>query len=204
MTPTLVVLLPILAILYRAAYRDKVVRFLFLYMCAKFFIDIFMWIAASNKQPNLYLENIEWIIRFYLLSRMLYEIFELKFNKTTVIYGAAIYSFVLGIDLIEHGIAKSLSYIAVVEASIMLTLCCAYLFEVMKLMNVPWLPGHRPFYIVAAVLFYFAGTIFLRPLAPYLNVHPYNINMETLYLMPFFVETASWLVVSVGFVVNNR
>lgn len=203
MAPTLAVILPILAILFRVAYRQRAIRFLFVYMLAKFTIDIFMWVAASNRQPNLYLENIEWIIRFYLLARMFYDLFELSFSKAVVIYGAIIYTLVLGIDIIDHDFYHSLSYIGLAECIVMLALCCLYLFETMTLLRIHWLPGHSPFYVVAALLFYYAGTLFLRPMAPYLNQHPYNLQMQEVYLLAYTVESLSWGIVSLGFFVSK-
>lgn len=204
MAPTLAVLLPILAILFRVAHRERAIRFLFVYMLAKLGIDVFMWYLASKSQPNLYLENIEWIIRFYLISRMFYELFELPFNRTIVIYGASIYTFILGLDIIDHNFYQSLSYIGLAECIFMLTLCCSYLFETMSLLKIHWLPGYAPFYVVAALLFYYAGTLFLRPVAPYLNQHPYNLQMEEVYLLAYIVEAISWGIISLGFFVSKR
>lgn len=203
MAPTLAILLPIMAILFRVAHRHVAIRFLFIYMVTKFILDVFMWIAASERQPNLYLENIEWILRFYILSRMFYELFDLPFNRSVVVYAAGIYTLILGIDLIEHNFTQSLAYIGLAECIVMLVFCCSYFFETMALLKIHWLPTHPPFYVIAALLFYYAGTLFLRPMAPYLNQHPYNLQMQAVYLMPFIVETISWVIIFFGILVSK-
>lgn len=195
---TFITAVPIITFMIRSAHHKKAVRFFFIYLVAKFCIELLMFYMASEGMNNLFLGNILTIVTYCLIAKMFHEAYEGLMYKKTVTWCSVVFFGVVIIDTYRDGFIDSFRYSSMFECIFIMTFSLLYFHELIRHPRVPNLFAYPFFWLCSALILYFATMVFVAPLGYYLDRWPVNHTLYVFTLIPSILESAYLLIVSFG------
>lgn len=183
-----ITILPIVTFLYRMAYLDVRLKFLFWMLVFKLVIDLAGLAMAIKSQNNLFLANAFVLCRYCFLARMFYEAFNGKRLKNINIAFSLLFLSVYILDFWAVGAYQSLRYSGTLECLLIMTMCCMYYYQLITELRIKNLLAFPFFWVCSSLLIYFAALTFITPLYYYTDRYPINQHLLLFNSLTYIFE----------------
>ncbi len=204
-TSIFISLLPLILIISKKAYNDKVFYIFMIYVIYKIVIDLIMFHYAALRFNTLIFFNISIPIRYALLGSMFYLKIESKTFKK-LIAGSIILNFIFFIwdlfqanpeitDLHNH---ELLLYSVTIECVLMIFWILIYFKELIQLLKINNLLTYPFFWVCSGLLLYYSSFVFIAPVFHYTFKWGNWLDIGLLEYIPNVFEIVSMLFVSIG------
>lgn len=193
---TLLTVLPISTFIFRMAYYQRAVRFLFWFLVVKLTVELVMFYLASKGMPNLYLANTLIIVGYFLVAKMFHEVYDGISYKRIVVGCSVVFSLVVCFDIYRDGMEYSFRYSGMFECIFIMLFGLMYFHELIRHPKIPSLYTYPLFWVCSSLLLYFAPCVFLSPMAFYLDRWPINDMMHVFTIIPYILESMYLIILS--------
>lgn len=194
----------IITFMYRRVLKIHALRYFFTYLVVKLVIELIMFYMASQVMNNLYLGNILTVATFFLIARMFQEMYESKTSRKVVEWCEFAFIVVFSYDLVRDGMHYTFRYTGMFNCIFIMLFCLVYFYQLIQNPKIPNLLAYPFFWVCSGLLAYFACCTFISPLAFYLDRWPANRDMHIFVLIPYILESAYLIIISLGIMVGNK
>jgi len=192
-------LFPIAAIWYMMEFRQKVSRWLFLYLIFQLVVGLIMLWLGSHRQSNLLFYNLSVFAGFPIIARMFYESYHKKSDQLIVVYTFTIFFIVSGADFMNVGSNQSLRVGGTLECLFVILYVSLFCWQIMSELVIVNPLRYPMFWSASGMLFYFASKTFVAPLFHYIDQWDGPTGFEIHVFLPSIVECIYLFMVGVGF-----
>lgn len=192
-------LFPIAAIWYMMECRQKVSRWLFVYLIFQLIIGLVMLWLGAHRQNNLLYYNLSVFVGFGMLAMMFYEAFHKRIDQVLVIYTTAIFYTVVSADFISVEAERSLRVGGTLECLFLVLYVARFCWQIMQELVIINPFRYPMFWAAAGLLFYAASKTFVAPVFYYIDVWNGPTGFEIHVLLPSIVECIYLMMVGIGF-----
>jgi len=188
-------------------------RFLFLYLLWKLFSDLLMVHMASLGKNNIFFYNLTAILRYTLLSGMIYHIYETPaFKKLLLVVSAAFLPFSIwdnyysNLKIPTFNDLLPTKYALVIECILMILWILLFFYEIIHSLRIRNLLRSPLFLTAAGWLLFYASLVFFAPLIYYIYRWDEPLHLGIIYMIPDLVEmlTIVVMIFAAGFIRPGR
>jgi len=196
--PVFLTLFPLITLTYRMSYKDLALRYFYVMLIIKLFLDFWMLYLASKGINNLIYYN-AWIgISFLCLSAMLFHVIKNKLVRGIIITGYIIFCLTYVYDIHQAGFGKSLQIAPTVQCFFIIFYILSFFYELLDTLRVRNLAGYPLFWVCSGALIYYSCCLFITPIYYLFDVVEPNMNLYLLVMLPYIFESAFMLIVGIG------
>ncbi|MBB5285783.1 multisubunit Na+/H+ antiporter MnhG subunit [Rhabdobacter roseus] len=174
-------------------------------MIVKLVIDLTMFHFASRSQNTILYYNLNIILRYLLLSGMLFYSFQSEIFKKPLMIVGGLFVFFSVWDILHvnpvlsdlHNHAMVL-YANTLESVLMIFWILMYFYETVQSMRTANILTFPFFWICSGLLLYYSANVFVAPVMHYANKWEGRFELGFLYQVPDLFEIICMLFVSLG------
>jgi hypothetical protein len=158
-------LIPSIIGIFKFSKRAAFLKTLCLFTCLSFLLDALSALLPRSAND---LNNVFRLIEFLLLLSIYYIAFKPSFGKTLFISVSCLYIVFFSIELVRHQKGHLNSYSTSLTSMVFIVLSVMYFYTLMRDLPTAQIQRLPMFWVNTAVLTYFAGSLFLFSMRPYL------------------------------------
>ncbi len=203
----LLTIFPVLLMWRKRAYRQKPFFFLFVFLCYKLVNDLVMIHFASFQINNLFLNNLNMLVRYVLFSCMYYHLYSSAAYRRLLLRVSILFSLLAVAEIYVSLGSLSTSrdntevqFTSTLECVLMICWILLYYYEVMRTLRITNLLASPPFLISAGLLMFYAVYAFVAPVMKYVNRWEPALDIGFMHFMPVVFEVGCILIILFSFV----
>ncbi len=192
-------LVPIIIGGYKKVYQDSLLRYIWLLLLISLGIDYLTYLMRLNQQSTLLYINIYGLLELGILSYVWYQLFHSSIIQKFIIPTVIGLSIIACLDLFYWSGLNQMNVISLGFNCVFMCLCALLYFK--ELLNKPemtQLSSFPFFWIVAGLLFFFAGSF-----TPFISWNFIHASGQQIFLFVWSLPTIAKIIlhifISIGF-----